>query len=243
MAFNDFFQRDDLNKRKAVKTNRTGLGVNVNWNHSQSFGAAFAYNSFFVFQLKGLKQLNDTTKLLQLQNTFLVAPHYTIINTKAVHNVILSISYSRLDDLNRFTSKYSNNSTVNTNMGYTLAVSKITFSFTPSFNVLYSKAPNFELLNVGPSFAFSKSFWKNKISTATTITYTASRTNNIWNAHTINNSISLGIKIDKSHSLKYTNSVLYTKLTNSNTSEYRGELSYTYAFNYAVEGKKKPKLP
>lgn len=243
VVLNEFFQRDDLAGRKAAKTNRAGLMGSVNWNASQKFGMATSYNGYFVFQTKGLKQLNDTIKLMQLQQTFLLAPYITLLREKSIHNIIFNITYTRLDDLNDFTARYSRNSTVNTNVGYTVAFSQLGFSFSPSFNVLYSKGVTFNLLNVGPVFAFSKGFWKSKINTSLSIGYTASRVTDVWTSHTINNNISIGVRFDNHHSLKYTNSILYTKYKVSNTSEYKGELSYTYVFDYAVEGKRKKKVP
>lgn len=230
VSLNEFFQRDDLNNRKAAKTNRAGLTAGVNFNPNQKFGIAINYSNYITFQQKGLKALNDSTKIMQLQQTVVVAPHYLIINTKMVHNITSALTYSRMDDLNKITSRYSKNSTINANLGYSLSVNKIALSFSPSFNVLYSKGSTFELLNVGPTLAVSKAFWKNKITTGVSFTFTAGRNNGAWNSKVLNNSISVGYRIDNHHSLKLMNYVMATFAATGDRREYKGDLTYTYSF-------------
>ncbi len=240
-SLNEFYQHDNLNKRKALRTHRTGINATANWQLNQKFGATISYSGFFMFQTKGLKEVNDSTKLVQLQNTLVVSPRYTLVTTKLVQVIFSAVSYTRLDDFNRFTAGFSRNNTVNVNVGYTLSVIKAAFGFSPNVNVMYSTSPLFDVLNITPAATFTKTWWKGKINTSLMLGYTASRQNKLWNSYTVNNTIGIGYNITAHHSLKYSNSVLYTKRVNSSTSEYRGELSYTYAFNYAVEGKKKPR--
>jgi hypothetical protein len=165
-GFNEFYQQDNLNKRKAVQTHRAGLSSSINYQLNQSFGFSIAYNNFFTAQTKGLKQVSDTTKVFQMQNTILFAPRYMIATIKYVHNIYTSVTYSRLDDFNRFTSKYAKNSTVNVNVGYSLSVNALALSFTPGFNILYAQNPTVSLLTLGPNVSLGKSFWKGKISTS-----------------------------------------------------------------------------
>lgn len=238
VSFNEFYQHDNLNKRKAAKTNRTGLSAVIALNMSQKFSASVSYNNYVIFQTKGTRALNDTTKIFQIQQVLTFTPHYTIVNTRMVHNTFLSASYSRLDDLNDFTSKYSRNNTVNVNLGYSLSVLKIMFTFSPSFNVMYSKSASFDLLNAGPSFAFSKNFLKGKIGVSTTIGFTAARQNGLWNSKTVTNNIGFNYRITKNHAVKLGNNIMYTWRTAGQTSEYRGDITYTYTFGYIVKSKK-----
>ncbi len=233
----EFYQHDNLNNRKSVKTHRNGLSATVALNLNQNFGAAFSYSNYFTFQSKGIKDINDTTKLLQLQQSIVVSPHYAIMNTKMVHNIFLSVSYSRLDDFNKITSKFSNNSTVNTNIGYSLSVNKIAFSTSPSFNVLYSQTPSIKLLSVGPTIGFSKNFLKGKLGVNTSITFIASRQNNAWTSKTITNNIGLSYRITKNHSLRLNNNILYNMFLNGTSHEYKGDITYTYTFGYTVKSK------
>lgn len=230
LSLNEFYQRDDLNKRKAVKTNRISFNSTVALNLNQNFGMAVSYTNFSVFQQSGLKQLNDSTKLMQIQNMIAITPHYLIISEKLMQNIFAAVTYQRLDDLNDFMAQYTRNNTVNTNIGYTASWSKTFFTFSPSLNILYSKTPSFELLNIGPTVSASKSFWKGKISTSATITFTAGRQNKAWNNKTINNFLSVGYRIDNHHSLKMGNSITKTYFAVGSTSEYKGDLSYTYSF-------------
>jgi hypothetical protein len=233
-----FYQHDNLNNRKSVKTNRTGLSAGIGLNLNQSFGFAFSYSNYFTFQTKGIKELNDTTKLYQLQQTAVFAPHYTIVNAKFVHNIFVSLSYSRMDDFNKFTSKFSKNSTINTNVGYSLSVNKIEFTASPSFNVLYSQTPSVKLLSVGPTVAFSKNFLKSKLGISTSITFIASRQNDVWTSKTITNNIGISYRITKNHALKLSNNVLYNMYITSNASEYKGDVTYTYTFGVTIKNKK-----
>jgi hypothetical protein len=230
LAFSQLYQHDNLNNRKAAKTNRTGLTASVSLNPSQKFGIAFAYNNFLVFQQKGLKEINDSTKLLMLQQTLTVSPRYTIINTKFVHNVFSAITFARLDDMNKVTSRFTQNNTLNTSVGYAMSHLASNLSFAPSINILYTKTSLFELLNVGPTVSISKTWWQGKINTSLATTYTASRQNKIWNSQTINGTIGLGYRINSHHDLRLNNTLMYTVFTQSTSNEFRGDLTYEYTF-------------
>lgn len=230
LAFSQLYQHDNLNNRKAAKTNRAGLTASVSLNPSQKFGIAFAYNNFFVFQQKGLREINDSTKLMMLQQTLTVSPRYTIINTKFVHNIYSAITYSRLDDMNKVTSRFTQNNTLNTSVGYAMSHLASNLSFAPAMNILYTKTPLFELLNVGPTVSISKTWWEGKINTSLATTYTASRQNNLWNSQTINGTIGLGYRINSHHDLRLNNTLMYTVFTQSTSNEFRGDLTYTYTF-------------
>ncbi len=238
VAFMEFFQRDDLNGRKSVKTDRAGINTSFAYNLNQHFGFNVGYNNFSLFQQKGLRDLNDTTKLSQVQNTFVIAPRYTFISPKLIQNILLIGTYTRLDDLNNFTAKYTSNSTVNSTVGYTATILKAFLTVAPSFTVLYSKAASFELLSISPSLSISKTWYKGKISTSTIFTFTDSRNNAIWNTKTFNNNISIGYRIDNHHSVKLINSVLYNKFSYSHSYELKGSVMYTYTFGYSVPVKK-----
>lgn len=229
-GFNEFYQHDNLNKRKAVQTHRAGLSSNINFQMNQSFGFSVAYNNFITAQTKGLKPVSDTTRIFQMQNTILFAPRYMIVSPQYIHNIYTSFTYSRLDDFNRFTAAYARNSTINVNVGYSLSVNAMALSFTPGFNVLYAENPTVKLLTLGPSVSLGKSFWKGKISTSLSLGFTASQQNSVWNNKVINNTVGVGYRIDTHHSLKFDNSIMYAMYVASTSQEYRGALTYTYSF-------------
>jgi hypothetical protein len=239
LNFGETYQHDDLNQRKAIMTHRTGFNSTIALNLNQNFGVSFSYNNFIMFQTKGLKELNDTTKLFQVQQNIVAAPHYTLIGKKLVQNIFMALAYSRLDDLNSFTAKFSRNSTVNWNVGYSLSVTKIGFSFAPSFNVLYSQTPIMNLMNVGPSVSLSKSFYKGKISTSVMLGFTASKQNDNWTSKTLNNTININYRITAHHALKLSNSIMKTFFAYSESHEYKGSLAYTYTFSYSVDKNRK----
>lgn len=231
VQFNEGFQWDDLNKRKAVKTNRINFNTSVNWAITQKFGIAFVYTNFDMFQTKGLKELNDTTKLFMIQNNLVITPHYLIIAKNAVHNIFGAVMYQRMDDLNNFTGKYTRNNTINVNIGYSVAATKIGLTVSPGFNVLYSQTPLIKLLNLTPTVSVNKTWWKGKITTGTTLSFTASRNNNLWNSKTINNTITLGYRINSHHSLRINNSITKTFFaSNAGSNEYKGDIAYTFTF-------------
>ncbi len=236
LSFSQYYQHDDLNKRKAVKTNRTGINATINYAASQKFGIVFSFNNFNMFQSAGLKPLNDSTKVFQIQNTVVVAPRYTIVNTKMVHNMYVSMSYSRLEDLNKVTVKYSKNSTLNTNIGYSLTLNNIFFTFSPSLNILNTKTPSLKLFSVGPTFAFNKNFAKGKYSANLALTFINTQQNGTWANKTVTNTIGFNWNINKSHALKFNNSIMRSKYLVS-AHEYKGTITYVYTFNYVVKSK------
>ena len=153
------------------------------------------------------------------------------------HNIFATISYSRLDDLNNFTSNFSRNSTINTNLGYSLSVNNIAFSFSPSLGILYSKTPVVAITSVGPVFAFGKSFLKGKLSTSLSIGFVAAVQNSIWNNKTVTNNIGVSYRLTKNHALKFSNNIMYSIHLASTSSEYKGNVTYTYTFDYIVKSK------
>lgn len=230
VSFVEGYQHDNLNDRKAYKTHRATFSSNIALNLSQKFGMAISYNSFAMFQQKGLKEINDTTKLSQIQNQIVVTPRYTIIKPKLVQNIFTSISYQRVDDLNDFTRKYIQNNTVNVNLGYTASVTKVALSLTPGLNVLYTKTQLFDLLAFTPSLGYSQSFFKAKFNIANNFGITISRQNKVWNSKTINNSTVLTYKFNSHHTLRLSNNIMHTFFLNSSTYEYRGDVTYIYSF-------------
>jgi hypothetical protein len=174
---------------------------------------------------------------MQLQQTLVFAPYFTIIKTKYVHSIVFSFAYSRLDDFNKITSQFSKNSTFNANAAYNMVANTIGFTFSPSFNALYSQTNGFKLLSVGPTFGFGKSLLKSKMNITTAITFMATRQNDIWATKTITNTLGLSYRITKNHALKFNNNVLYNMQLTYNTYEFRGDLTYTYTFGYIVRSK------
>lgn len=230
LSFNQLYQHDNLNKRKAVKTNRTNFGFNANYNHNQNWGINFGYNNFFIFQQSGLKQLNDTTRLAQFQNMIMLTPRYTMFNEKFVHNVHVSFMFQRMDDLNKFTAVFTKNNTINVNTGYTLAINSISLSVGPSLNVLHTVSPSITLTNINPSVSVGYTFWKSRINANVMLGYTAGRLNGDWNTRTINNDISLSYRINNMHSVRVSNSIMNSRFNTFSTSEYRGDMAYTLSF-------------
>jgi hypothetical protein len=230
LSFQQLYQHDNLNKRKAAKTNRTNVGVNANYQHNQNFGISLGFNNFVVFKQSGSKPVNDTLRLGQIQNMLLITPRYNFFNEKHVHSVQLSLMYQRIDDLNRFTRQFTQNNTINVNTGYTLSLPSINLSIGPSINLLYSVAKTFSILNIHPSLNVGYVFWKGRLSANAMIGYTAGKQNTDWNTQTINNDLSLSYRINNMHSLRTGNSLMYSRSNNFATSEYRGELVYTLSF-------------
>jgi len=72
----------------------------------------------------------------------------------------------------------------------------------------------------------------------TAITFTASRQNGVWTSKTVNNNIGLSYRITKNHAVKFGNSIMYTFYALNNSHEYKGDMTYTYTFDYVVKNKK-----
>ncbi|MFN8277421.1 MAG: hypothetical protein U0T84_08065 [Chitinophagales bacterium] len=239
VAFSEFYQHDNLNKQKAVYTHRGGLSANVNANINQRFGVQFSYNNYMAFQSAGTRAVSDTTRIAQLQNTFVVVPRYTVISSKMVHNVFLTLSYLRLDDLNTFTSKYGNNNTGNMNLGYSMTIIKWSLGISPVITALYSRGSVIELLNVGPAVSLNKTWLKGKLYTATTVGYVAGRLNGTWNSAIVNNTIDVSYRFTKNHSLRFTNSLMVNNSSTLATREFKGMLTYVYVFDYSLDKNRK----
>jgi hypothetical protein len=235
LSFNEYYQHDNLNNRKAVRTNRAGINATVNYNANEHFGMVISYNNFNMFQSRGLKEVNDSTKIFQLQNTIVFVPRYTIIGKNSVQNIYTSVSYSRLDDLNKISAQYSKNQTINTNIGYSITLTKLLFTFSPSFNILNTKTPVLGLFNIGPAFAFGKGFVNGKYNVSTSLGFINSRLNGVWSNKTITNTIGFNWKISKTHALAFSNSIMNNRFSGASRHEYKGSITYTYTFNYVVK--------
>ncbi|MCZ2394279.1 MAG: hypothetical protein LC105_10505 [Chitinophagales bacterium] len=230
LKFDEFYQHDNLNKRKAMSTHRSGLGANINWQLNQKLSTTISYNSFYMFQTSGMQEVNDSTELKQIQNTLLISPQYMIVNSKSTQVIVLSTTYSRLDDFNKFTSTFTDNSTLNMNLMYSLFLIQSGLGIAPSLNILYSKIPLMSLINLSPNISLSKSFFQGKLNTSLTLGYTASSQDKSWNSHAINNTLGVTYRVNSHHSLNFNNSVMYSNKQSSSSQEYKGNFTYTFSF-------------
>lgn len=228
--FSEFYQYDNLNGRKAVKTSRTGFSSNVNLNLTQKFGINGGYNLFKIDQQDGLKRVSDSTKLSQVQHQVMLSPRYTIYNEKFMQSFFVSFTYQILKDNNTFTEKYANNTNSNINLGYVVSLNKIGLSISPMVSFLNTDLYMIKIRNVTPTINVNKTWLNGKLNTGTTfaLTMTNQSTGNSSNAFV--NNIQISYSIDQHHTLRFSNNIMRNNSSQASSGESRGELFYIFTF-------------
>jgi hypothetical protein len=226
----EFYQYDDLNGRKAVKTLRSGFSSNVNLNLTQKFGVSGGYNFFNINQQNGLKRVGDSTKLSQIQHQIMISPRYTFYNEKFVQSLFVTWTYQTLTDNNKFTEKYTSNTNSNTNLGYMLALNKIGLSISPMLSFLNTNLYAIKIRNVTPTINVNKAWLKSKLNTGITFALTMSNQSTGSSSNTLVNNIQVSYSIDKHHTLRFSNNIMRNNSSLLSSGESRGELFYIFTF-------------
>lgn len=130
-------QHDNLDKNLAAGI-RTLLGtVFISAMIDTNFSVNFGYSGYDFRNKAGTQPLTDTNLLHQQISQFSLNPGYNFSRGYKLHYISANLSYSILDDKNRFTSSQTSNNNLSASLNYTMALVKKFCSF--SVSGIYSR--------------------------------------------------------------------------------------------------------
>ncbi|MCZ7556847.1 MAG: hypothetical protein M5R41_10650 [Bacteroidia bacterium] len=148
---------DNLQNKKAATTSRLLPMVNVSVQPAPHYGIDVQYSDVLTSQSAGRKPLSDTTRLDSSTPMLTVAPRYSILGTDGTHTFLANVTYQTLNDHNTFSSRYSEYSTTNMHLAYSLSLPKLHWSFTLSGNATQMRNAAGTFRNSGFSLGAGKS--------------------------------------------------------------------------------------
>jgi hypothetical protein len=151
-------QNDNLQNKKLATTQRIIPNVVVSLNPSQSFGIDLAYSDMFVSQTAGRAPLNDTARVAMTMPTFSVLPRVTLLGTTLMHSITGNATYQRLVDGNSFTRGFSEFTSLNATLGYSLTFLADALTVGVTGNVANLDGAFADYTSSGGSLSVSKNF-------------------------------------------------------------------------------------
>lgn len=115
-------QHDNIQGKKLATTYRMAPMMVISYSPSSEFGITLQANDLITSQDAGLLPLNDTMRMEQRSPSVMVSPHYLIGDTLLAHGINGTLSYQTLVDDNRFTSQYTEYTSIGADVGYTLSM-------------------------------------------------------------------------------------------------------------------------
>ncbi|MBL7790413.1 MAG: hypothetical protein JNL75_11345 [Chitinophagales bacterium] len=228
-------QRDNLAGIKESTNNSIMGAINVGFQANDKFGIDASYSNFGITQRPTIfGGIPDTTLIDQINHNATLTPRYTWIDDKKVINLILSLNYQQLVDLNRTTEVFTNSRNFTGVATHTLNLLQKKMDFTTSFT--YNNTHSvIDIVNLGLSYSMNKLLAKDKLRIGGGISYFTNIYEGQKAGDTYSGNISTNYTIDAMHSLQAGYSILinngqFSGVINS-FSEHRFNVGYVFNFS------------
>lgn len=157
-------QQDNLNGKKSATSIRNIGSANMSWQPTRSYGLDINFSNYGVEQEAGLRVLNDTFRVAQVNRSYMIAQRLMRTNKLRTWAGNLSMGMQQLMDLNPFSTF---NSAENEVLYGNLHVSRIrhrdNLSVSGGLNFSRNQAALGESILVGPMVGLSRSFAGQKV--------------------------------------------------------------------------------
>jgi hypothetical protein len=225
-------QHDNLENTKDATSYRDIGSANLSWNPNQIFGFTGSYSNYTSDQKAGKLPLIDTMRLYQVNQNLMLMPRLTLIDTSKVQMVMLMYNNSKLHDKNPATAKYTNFSTNNFLLNYTVSFSRSTFSINAGLNYTVLDLQTGKNETYGITWGLGKSFFHNKLNASFSNVLNLSSYNGA-NGTVINIIAALNYNLSKKSSFNINlcyNGNNSKSTENPSFNEYKGDFTYVYHF-------------
>ncbi len=91
---------NNLAGNRSSQTSRTIGSLNLAFNPIVAYGFNFQFSNFGISQKAGIAVLNDSMKIVQNNQSFMVSNRYSLIRKKATHTFNLVVNSQNMKDLN-----------------------------------------------------------------------------------------------------------------------------------------------
>jgi hypothetical protein len=227
-------EKDNLTNRKLAATKRNVGSFNLNYSPLPKYGVSLTFLNYGTTQSPGLKSINDTVRLDQVTNSIIITPRYTLSKPKAMHNFVLNLSNQSLNDKNKFNSENFEMTVNNATLTYVVTLLKSNYSFDVSPFIVQSNISAGKSVNMGGNVGVSKVFFKNKINTNLSGSYSTNQFNGESNGYTLQARLNGGYRLDKHHKIQlqlvHVINESKTTLASRSFNESTGTINYSYSF-------------
>jgi hypothetical protein len=228
------FEHDNLANNRSYQTKRVIGSAIININPSPMFGISGNYYNYSVGQVQGIRQLNDTIRLAQINRGITVTPRVILGKNKLRHIILLTYDTRNLDDQNIYTESYTEYITTTQFLNYSLSHTEDAWSISMSVNNNTIKSELFTTGYKGASLGASKSFLKNTLSAGVTAGYNLITQDEIKGNNLLTYNANLSYRFFKNHILSvfgYSNNYTSAIATAPSYTDYTFRVQYQYLFS------------
>ena len=230
------FEHDNLAANRSFQTERVIGSANVSINPSPVFGITGNYYNYSIGQIQGIKQLNDTIRLAQVNRGITITPRITLGKKQLRHMVLFTYDTRNLDDKNVYTATYTEYQTSTQFINYAITHIDKGYTITLSAN---NNAIKSEVVNTsyrGGSVGVSKSFYKNTLNVSVNGGYNIIAQTIDGGGNMLNYNTNISYRFFKKHLVSLFG---YSNIFNSATATIPSYTDYTFRLQYQYSFAKK----
>lgn len=115
-------QRDNLEQSKLATTSRVIGSGSIDWRASETFGIGASFSNYSTGQSAGRRPLDDTIAVRNVTRSASLMPRLIIQDEKQTQSFSAGLNYQDFTDLNAFTSRTTDNSSLSATLAYSLGL-------------------------------------------------------------------------------------------------------------------------
>jgi len=231
-------QHDNIKQQKRAQNQRVIANANVSIEATKALGFDIIYTNFSDNQQPRTAVFADSLRIVQTNQTIGISPRYYIIKPDITHAISASVNHSSLSDYNNFFSAQAASRNITTNqyfINYAISFPKRQLSLFVNLNKTELNGEGMSSNFTGATLGGNTAFFKQKLQTGITTSFTNSSGNQSPGSFIINASGNLRYQILKKQaaglSVFITDNKSHTiNLLQPNFTESRAELSYQINF-------------
>lgn len=206
------WQHDNLFNQKRTRSNRLIGSASVSYVSDNNLTLDLTASNYGITQTAGYRPLNDTTRVVQNNQTLSGSVFKCWANDTRLHSLNGSATYQTLQDLNSFTSGDNQSQNWNYALDYTFQRPAAGLNLTISYSYNRSHASGLSFLAHGPSVSMVKKMGKDhKINVMSIFSYltNAQRLGDTTEQNTtLNSSLTLDYQLTSVHRLSVSGTML-----------------------------------
>lgn len=205
-------QQDNIRGTKVTTSVRRIGSASANWNPSRSYALDASFSNYGIAQEAGLRVLNDTFRVAQVNRVYSLSQRVTLINKVRTWTVMLTGGYQQLVDLNPFgTFSSAENEVMYANLHIGRIRMRDNLMVNGGLNANRNSTIGGTFLLVGPSLGFSRPLAKQKLMVALSASYNKALQEGRDAGTTVNANHTLQYRVGKAHRLQLTISAQQNK--------------------------------
>lgn len=207
-------QQDNLDKRKLATSVRQIGSAGISWNPSRSYGADFSFSNYGIAQEAGLRVLNDTFRVAQVNRSFTLSQRYMRTNTHRTFTITLTGGLQQLQDLNPYgTFAASENQVLYGNLYASRIRTSDNLNVSGGVNFSRNQTALGTNMLVGPSIGIGRTMAKQKLTASLNGAWNAALQDGRSAGNAINASANMQYRLSPVHRFQFTVNALFNSTT------------------------------